>query len=232
MDDDNYQNLTMREKLEGLLEFQGNKAANTIINMDNTSSITRDVSKTDDLVSNISKMALEISNVKSTVCSLQSQQASILQTVWENNMLLKNINEKGSINTGTKSTPKRTFHLSDEQETPFDVANNEDILLLISDLRENYFSKGGYFEIKDQRLKNFLDDKFIKQKALEYFKDAGKFCKFVADILIPQESILKFYFPSLRTRRPKEQMFSETIVNSYYSAAKYLGSGIILEEKE
>uniref|UniRef100_A0A0K0FCI8 RNA-directed DNA polymerase-like protein n=1 Tax=Strongyloides venezuelensis TaxID=75913 RepID=A0A0K0FCI8_STRVS len=87
-------------------------------------------------------------------------------------------------------------------------------------------------ELKKRELQKFLNDHGIIKVAIGYMNDVGKFCKFVADILIPQEYLLKLYFPTKHTRRPKEKLFDEQVVDTFNIAAKYLVACIIKEEKK
>uniref|UniRef100_A0A0N5B1Q8 RGS domain-containing protein n=1 Tax=Strongyloides papillosus TaxID=174720 RepID=A0A0N5B1Q8_STREA len=108
---------------------------------------------------------------------------------------------------------------------------NEELKDMVYQMRERCFEVDGKDRIENMRLRKFLDDNTIKRKALELIQNEGTFCKFVADILISNSQILKFYFPSQYTRKNKDQLFGQDIVKAFMITAKYLGAAIISEFK-
>uniref|UniRef100_A0A0K0ENY9 Uncharacterized protein n=1 Tax=Strongyloides stercoralis TaxID=6248 RepID=A0A0K0ENY9_STRER len=125
---------------------------------------------------------------------------------------------------------KKAYTMSDTDDTPALESTNEDIKTTYK-IRKSYFTSPGRYEFIDKKLRNFLNDSIIENKALKLIKNPGEFCMFVADILIPKEAQLKYFFPTKRDRRPKNKLYSETIVKYYRISCKYLGSCIILEEE-
>uniref|UniRef100_A0A0N5B9D0 Uncharacterized protein n=1 Tax=Strongyloides papillosus TaxID=174720 RepID=A0A0N5B9D0_STREA len=147
------------------------------------------------------------------------------------NATIKEILSKKNDFIGKKSSLKNNFHIIDENGTLLKEAKDEYIKEKILEMRKRQFGPNCSYEIKNKQLREFLDDEEVKNKALSYIKDSGKFCKFVADILLPKNALLKYYFPSEKTRRPIEQLFNDIIVQCYNITAKYLGLGIVAEEK-
>uniref|UniRef100_A0A0K0FPG2 DUF4806 domain-containing protein n=1 Tax=Strongyloides venezuelensis TaxID=75913 RepID=A0A0K0FPG2_STRVS len=129
-------------------------------------------------------------------------------------------------------TIKCCFHLNDDNHTTLMDASNEYILEKISEMREHEYGRGCEYEITSPELKKFLDNRLIKSEALKYINNTGKFCKFVTDMLIPKEAILKYFFPTLKTKRGKKYLLSNLVVRTFYTAARYLGVGIIDEGNE
>uniref|UniRef100_A0A0K0FT40 Phage_int_SAM_5 domain-containing protein n=1 Tax=Strongyloides venezuelensis TaxID=75913 RepID=A0A0K0FT40_STRVS len=126
-------------------------------------------------------------------------------------------------------TIKCCFHLNNDNHTTLVDASNEIILEKISEMREHDCGRGCEYKITSLELKKFLDNKLIKSEALKYINNTGKFCKFVTDMLIPKEAILKYFFPTLKTKRGKKYLLSNLVVRTFYTAARYLGVGIIDE---
>uniref|UniRef100_A0A0N5CHJ5 Uncharacterized protein n=1 Tax=Strongyloides papillosus TaxID=174720 RepID=A0A0N5CHJ5_STREA len=131
-----------------------------------------------------------------------------------------------------KTHSKTLYHLSGTIPRLLMEASNEELKDMVHQMRERCFGVDGKDRIENMKLRKFLVDNTIKRKALELIQNEGKFCKFVADILIPNSQILKFYFPSQYTRRNKDQLFGQDTVKEFMITAKYLGAGIISEFKQ
>uniref|UniRef100_A0AAF5DS95 Uncharacterized protein n=1 Tax=Strongyloides stercoralis TaxID=6248 RepID=A0AAF5DS95_STRER len=137
------------------------------------------------------------------------------------NLIINFIMKKVTNNNRNILSIKSAYHLKDNEKTLLVDASENYLKELIVNIREECFGPGC----------QFLDDAFINNEALKHIKNTGKFCKFIADILIPIEAQLMLFFPSKRSRRSKNKLLDRTIVKCYNIACKYLGLCIIEEEK-
>uniref|UniRef100_A0A0N5CB73 DUF4806 domain-containing protein n=1 Tax=Strongyloides papillosus TaxID=174720 RepID=A0A0N5CB73_STREA len=154
------------------------------------------------------------------------------ESVEEIKIKLDDLFEIQLTNKNIKKTHSKTLYLfSGTIPCLLMEASNEELKDMVYQMRERCFGVDGKDRIENMRLRKFLDDNTIKKKALEFIQNEGKFCKYVADILIPNSQILKFYFPSEHTRRNKNELFGRDIVKAFMITAKYLGAGIISEFK-
>uniref|UniRef100_A0A0N5BMH4 Integrase catalytic domain-containing protein n=1 Tax=Strongyloides papillosus TaxID=174720 RepID=A0A0N5BMH4_STREA len=161
----------------------------------------------------------------------QQQNSEIMEMLGGINLAIHEIKESRRFRS-TVSRSKKVYHIWDEEHSLLCDLDEIYIENLILQAHNRYYGENGKRWIENRELQAFPNNNEIVKKAVGYMKDVGKFCKFVADILIPQEYLLKFYFPSKHTRRAKERLFSEEVVKSFEIAAKYLGSRIIIEERK
>uniref|UniRef100_A0A0K0EC13 Uncharacterized protein n=1 Tax=Strongyloides stercoralis TaxID=6248 RepID=A0A0K0EC13_STRER len=191
--------------------------------------------KIDDKNKKIEKIMKEITEIKKLLINKQETNAIQYNSLF--NLTNTDNNETKELFSTTFSTKKNisnlkiTYHINDEENTPLIEATDEYIENTVNQMRENYFDLSFCNEINDEKLRHFLDDSIIKNEALKLIKNTGKFCKFVADILIPIDGQLKYFFPSKKSRRSKNELLSNTIIKCFNISCKYLGLGIIVEEE-
>uniref|UniRef100_A0A0K0FTG6 Uncharacterized protein n=1 Tax=Strongyloides venezuelensis TaxID=75913 RepID=A0A0K0FTG6_STRVS len=162
---------------------------------------------------------------------MQKQNNEIMEMLIGINLVIQEMNERKRPESG-QLIRKKVYHVLDEKHSILYYLEDTYIENLVLQAHNKYYGENGSRRIENRELQKFLNDSGIIKDAIGYINDVGKFCKFVADILIPQEYLLKFYFPTKQTRRPKEKLFDKQVVDTFNIAAKYLGAGIIKEEKK
>uniref|UniRef100_A0A0K0F053 Uncharacterized protein n=1 Tax=Strongyloides venezuelensis TaxID=75913 RepID=A0A0K0F053_STRVS len=107
------------------------------------------------------------------------------------NLVIQEMNERKRPESG-QLIRKKVYHVLDEEHTILYDLEDTYIGNLVLQAHNKYYGGNELQRIENRKLQKFLNDSGIIKGAIGYMNDVGKFCNFVADILIPQEYLLKF----------------------------------------
>uniref|UniRef100_A0A0N5B1R3 Uncharacterized protein n=1 Tax=Strongyloides papillosus TaxID=174720 RepID=A0A0N5B1R3_STREA len=177
----------------------------------------------------------DMGNLKNTVeekfNSIENETKTILSLIDEIKISIDDMVEEKK-NKRKRNIVSGFYHVADDDKSFIHDLEESYIEGLVFQMRRYFDDNNSKFKINDGRLKEFLNHDDIKKTAITYLKDTGKFCKFIADILIPEEIILKYYFPTKHGRRGKDMIFDKSVIDVFTSSAMYLGLAIIVESKQ